>query len=50
MPKRISAKVTVLTNSRSSGLDEMKLMTLASGFGRRSPERMFVSSSQPVTA
>jgi len=45
MPKRISANVTVLTKSKSRGLDAMKLTTFDSGFGRL---RIFVSSNQPV--
>src|SRR5579884_875904 len=41
--------VTMLTNSRSSGWEAMKRTTLVLGLGRRNSDRMFVSSSQPVT-
>src|ERR1700726_5025056 len=48
MPKRISAKVTALTWSSSSGWAVTNARTLRSGLERRSSERMLVSSSQPV--
>ena len=47
MPKRISAKVTVLTNRRAVGWAATNARTCEFGWGRRSSERTLVSSSHP---
>jgi len=48
MPNRISAKVTTLIWSCSSSWVVTNATTLGSGFGRRSSDKMLVSSSHAI--
>ena len=48
MPNRISARVTTLIWSCSNGWVVTNATTLGSGFGRRSSDKMLVSSSHAI--